>query len=302
LLSIVLFSCTAPRSVIHSGKVTPKGQFRVGTDFRGNISTSTASAMYDTINEGADTLQEIANGNQAKLTGEEGKQFLDKMVKALIIYSIDPISMGYDFRVRYGVAERMDIGYKYDSGVNVIDARFQFAGPTKKSAAPQFFSNLLGKKWDGSIGIQFSKQNFEIPVPGLDKIQDVLGYAFERYDILVPLALSYRLGKNESLGSIGMGLVTNLGKIRYGFDDERIAAIFENSLQDEGITVPVGDSVIHSLGGFVNAKLGYKWFYIIASLSVYYQNYGSYKLFGMSPYSFSGFTIVPTIGIVGQFM
>jgi hypothetical protein len=293
--------CTAPRSVIHSGKVTPKGQFRVGTDLRGNVPTATVGTLYDTLEDGVNRIDNIVNNGGEKLSGESDKAFLDKMVKTMLIYSLDPINMGYDFRVRYGVIDRVDIGYKYDSGVHVIDTRFQFGGATESGPGPKFFQDLFGPKWHGSIGIQFSKQSYEMPISYLEDLRELLGYEFKRYDFLIPLAVSYSFrGDKESVGSIGFGLVYNYGKLSYGFDNEQIEALFANTLESEGVTVPSGKPTVHAFGGFANLKVGYKYLYAIASLSIYYQDYGSYSLFGSTPASFSGFTIVPTIGLVGQ--
>jgi len=296
---LALVACTSPRSITHSGKVTPKGQVRVGANFRGNIPTATSAALYDTIKDGVNEIEDVATGQQSKFTRDEGVQKLDKLLKAMIIYSVDPIGMGFDFNVRYGLIDRLDIGYKFDSGVHVFDTRFQFAGPTRHSR--NVLGINLGPHWFASIGLQYSQQDFEIPLPGLDKLQELVGYTFEKKDVLIPLVFSYSLwGDDEKLGSISFGAAYNYSKLHWGLDDGLIAQLFEDTLENLGIQVPSGDQSVHSFGGFINIKLGYKWVYVIASLSIYYQNYGKFRLFDYSA-TYSGVTFVPTIGVVGQF-
>ncbi|MDA3863714.1 MAG: hypothetical protein PF689_07560 [Deltaproteobacteria bacterium] len=293
------FSCTSPRSITHTGKVTPKGQIRLGANVRGNIPTETSSAIYDTIKDGVNELEEVANGDQGKYTEEEGKAKLDKLMRALLIYSIDPLGMGFDFNVRYGLLDRWDAGYKFDSGVHVLDTRFQFAGPTRNSN--NFMSINLGPKWFGSIGLQFSMQDYNISLPGLDKLQELLGYEFKKYDLMIPLAFSYSFAsKDEKYGSMSFGAVYNYSRLNWGMDEGVIQDFFVESMENMDINVPQGERNIHSYGVFFNLKVGYKYIYLVASLSIYYQDYGKYELFGSSS-SFSGFTFIPTIGLLGQF-
>ena len=51
-----------------------------------------------------------------------------------------------------------------------------------------------------------------------------------------------------------------------------------------------------SFGGFVNLKLGYRYFYVIPAVSLFYQNYGDYALLNGQSTSLSGFTVVPSLG------
>ncbi|MBU1535931.1 hypothetical protein KKF84_11470, partial [Myxococcota bacterium] len=258
-------------------------------------------AQVARIDERTESLRALFTTMHAENTRrlDSQDQKLDKLIRAMIIYSVDPIGMGFDFNVRYGVWDRFDIGYKMDSGVHVFDTRFQFAGPTKQS--PNFLGINLGPHWFGSIGVQYSQQDFEIPLPGLDKLQKLIGYKFEKQDILIPIAFSYSLwGNEEKFGSVSFGAAYNYSRLKWGLDEGLIQDLFVDTLASMGITVPGGDQAVHSFGGFVNIKLGYKYVYVIASLSVYYQNYGKFRLFDYSA-SYSGVTFVPTIGVVGQF-
>ncbi|MBN2723113.1 MAG: hypothetical protein JXR95_03470 [Deltaproteobacteria bacterium] len=298
ILFVVLAGCTAPRANLETGRVTPRGKFVVGADMRGNIPTKTVSTLYDSLSEGVDEATAAATGNAPKWTGDEGKEKLAKLVDTLVMFSLDPVGWGFDIRARYGVYDGFDIGLRYDSGVIVGDARFQFMGPLGGGK-----SALLnrGNRWFGSVGVQYSSQDYKVPLPVLEKLQDLLGYEFVRKDIVVPLAFSYSFGPNEKYGALGFGLVYNLGMIKYGFKEELVSQLFENTLEEEGITVPQDEKNIHAYGTFINLKVGFKWVYAVASLSIYYQDYGKYDIFGIKTTSLAGLTIIPTFGVMGTF-
>lgn len=301
LLTLLFFaSCNAPRANLETGRVTPKGKFTVGADMRGNIPTETVSALYDGLKSAVDDAYDVATGNGTKWTGETGRQNLAKLVDALVIFSMDPLAWGFDFRARYGFYDNFDLGIKYDSGAWAGDIRFQFMGPTNTKNGRGSLIDY-GPRWYGSIGVQYSSIDYKMPISYLEKLQDLLGYEFTRKDILIPVAFSYSLGPNETFGAISFGMVYNLGMIKYGFKEDMIADLFERSLEEEGITVPSEDRSIHAFGGFLNIKLGYRWVYAIASLSVYYQNYGKYNIFGIHTKQFSGLTFIPTLGLMGTF-
>ena len=48
-LTFVLQSCVAPRSVLNSGKVTPKDNFAAGWQYAGNISTAPLSKATELV-------------------------------------------------------------------------------------------------------------------------------------------------------------------------------------------------------------------------------------------------------------
>ena len=140
-----------------------------------------------------------------------------------------------------------------------------------------------------------------MPLPILEDLQDLLGYEFTRKDVLVPLAFSYSLGPDELFGAITFGVAYNLGLVKYGFKEEKVAQLFQESLEEEGIMVPHDEKSVHAFGPFLNVKVGYRWIYAIASLSIYYQDYGSYDIFGVKTSRFSGLTFIPSFGLMGTF-
>ncbi|MBJ6120144.1 hypothetical protein JAO76_18205 [Pontibacter sp. BT310] len=286
LMAASVVSCTAPRSVIHSGKVTPKGQFKAGFNMGGNIA-SEPLAQLDDITEAA--VDAIANKEEVEYSEQ-----IDVLSKGLVAYALDPVGTTFDFYLRYGVAERVDVGYKYATGVHVFDAMYQFMGPTGTPENPG-----VGD-WYGSVGLQYSGQSSGIfDKLYLDKLIPVLEFSATRRDIVIPLVFSKSFGPEEEIGNISFGPVYNHTFIKYGFDPSRIVK------DAAGEKVPV-DGVFAkknfpSFGLFVNGKIGFKFLYVLPSLTMYYQDYGTYDFLEGKQFDFSGVTIIPSIGLQANF-
>lgn len=274
-------ACTAPRTIVSTGKVTPKGEFRVGGNLAFNVATETISKTGSALKTAAaeavrkDTLNYSAT--------------IDNLQIAALAYVLDPVRPSSDLYVRYGALDRLDVGYKYAFGSHVFDAAYQFLGPTGTVERP---GGAAGATY-GSIGLQFATQRASLPsLPFLDNISDVLGFRATRHDLIVPLVFSHSLGAEEEIGAISYGVVYTHTFMRYGFEPGRIF--------NGNVKVPVlleQKTNYPSFGAFVNAKIGYRYAYFIPSLGLYYQNYGNYQLLNNKTASFSGLTIVPSVGI-----
>ena len=283
LSAFIMASCTAPRAIYNSGKVTPHKQLKAGGDFSVNLPSLFARNLYDNIENIATPLL-----NRDTLSLDAQIIYLNKTAMA---YAIDPFGAGYGFFARYGVAPRLDVGYKYASGSHVFDGMYQFMGSTGTFDAPQedFFN--------GSIGLQYSSKNYDLPSwSGLDKVQSILDFKFKRKDILVPLIFSLSFGPEETVGSLAFGCVYTHTFISYGIDNNRIFDTL-NSMAPQLVDILNAKQDFSAFGTFVNVKLGYKFIYIIPAFALYYQNYGTYKLIDGSEASFKGFSFVPSVAL-----
>jgi hypothetical protein len=285
LLLMLAASCTAPRTIIASGKVTPKGAFKAGFNTGFNIATAPVAEIDDITKSAVDVIDQNSDSIFYNET-------VGTLTRGLLAYSLDPVNVTSDFYLRYGLAEKLDIGYKYASGAHVFDAMYQFMGSTGTPDDPSDYKGLYG-----SIGIQYSGQKSHLPSKvGLDKLSSIFNYKLNRKDILIPLVFSRSFGPEETYGNISFGLVYGHSFITYGFEPPKVLVrkvgdVFERipSLnQKENYS---------SFGAFINGKLGYKYAYFVPSLSIYYQNYGTYDLFGLQQESYKGFTIVPSLGL-----
>lgn len=282
--------CTAPRAVINSGKVTAPGKFKAGVNFGGNIATEPIGQLDDITKAAVDA---IAKKDSVYFDNE-----IETATRALLAYALDPVGPTFDFYLRYGVAPRVDVGYKFASGVHVFDAQYQFLGPTGTPDSPG--AGAVNGAWYGSVGLQYAGQSSDwADKLFLDKLQPILQFTAKRRDFTIPVIFSKSLGVEEENGSIAFGAVYNHTNIEYGFEPGKL---FERIGSDvEKIDALMEKNSFGSYGFFVNAKLGIKYVYILPALTVYYQNYGDYKLLNNTSYSYSGLTFIPSIGIQASF-
>ncbi len=286
LLVLLAAACTGPRSVTLSPEATPKGRFRAGGSMDANIPTQTSRSMFDNLENGIEYLADKISADTARvaITARE----LNDLTRALIAYSLDPLGANTSLYVRYGLWPRLDAGYRYAGGAHLLDARVQFLGPVDG-----------GPGWRGSLAVQYSGQEFELP-SYLGKLQGILQYRFARKDILVPLVLGKPFGADGRFGGFGLGAAWNLALIEY---DSEILRLLEKM---DGNTVRPfedlrGERTIHSFGGFANVRLGYRRVFLLAGMSAFWQDYGTFKLFGGEIASLSGWTYAPSFGLEAAF-
>jgi len=279
----IIASCTPPRAIYNSGKVTPHKQFKVGADFSANLTSHIARSLYDNVKSVATPLL-----TKDSLNLNDQITYLNKTALA---YAIDPFGVGYGFYARYGVASRFDLGYKFTSGTHVFDGMYQFMGSTGTFEAPR--KDVL----NGSAGVQYSFKSYDLPSwSGLDKAQSVLGFNFKRKDLMIPLIFSLSLGEEETYGSVAFGCVYSRTFINYGFGNNRIYDTLNHHAPQLVNFLDVKNN-FSAFGTFFNIKLGYKFIYVIPACALYYQNYGTYKLIDGSEAKFKGFSFVPSLGV-----
>ncbi|SHJ09838.1 hypothetical protein SAMN02745146_2277 [Hymenobacter daecheongensis DSM 21074] len=277
-------SCMAPRAITSSGKVTPRGEFRVGGNQAFNIPTETIGKTGAAVKEAASQLS-----SQDKVQYSE---LVDKLQVAALAYVIDPVQPAADLYVRYGALPRLDVGYKYAFGSHVFDAMYQFMGTTGTPESP---GGAAGSLY-GSIGLQFATQRAKLPsIPYLDDIDGLLRFRANRQDVLVPVVFSRSFGQEEEVGAISFGAVYTHTFLRYGFDPRNI---YKSGSNTELLpTLPEQKRDFSSYGAFANVKIGYRYAYVIPAFAMYYQNYGTYQLLNNQTAKLKGFTFIPSIGL-----
>ena len=282
LAGLLAASCSAPRAIVATGKVTPQGEFRVGYNQGFNIASAplskATSALKDAASQavGKDT---VGYGGSVK-----------NLQAAALAYILDPVQPTADLSVRYGIAPRLDAGYKYAFGSHVFDAQYQFLGPVGSVENPG--RGAASGTTYASIGLQFATQRAKLPsLPFLSDIGSVLNFRATRNDLLVPLIFSQSFGPEEEIGAISYGVVYAHSWVSYGFAPSKIYTSGNQLIS----ALPTTSRDFSSFGGFVNLKLGYRYFYVIPAVSVFYQNYGDYALLNGASTSLSGLTVVPSL-------
>lgn len=275
LAVLLTASCTAPRVINQSGRVTPKGNFTGGISYSANIPTATTGLLIDVAEQ---TIKDVAQKDSIVMDNT-----LQTINKAAVGYAVDPIGSSFDLYLRYGLFNRFEIGYKYAGSAHVFMGQYQLFGPDE--------SEEVADGLHASIGLQYCAQKFKLPNK-LDELQSRLGYSFKRKDIMVPFILSYPFGPGEKYGSIAFGMAYSYTHITYTTMPDRI--FDNNGMPVFGVQHKRGYS---SVGGFVNLKLGYEYVYVIPALSFFYQDYGNYHLLNGSTFHLQGLTFVPSISL-----
>jgi len=275
-------ACSAPRAIVATGKVTPQGEFRVGYNQGFNIATAPLSKA------GA-ALKDAASAAAGKDTVGYGGSVINLQAAALA-YILDPVQPTADLSIRYGIIPRLDAGFKYAFGSYVFDTQYQLLGPTGSPENPG--RGAVSGTTYASIGLQFATQRAKLPsLPFLSDINSVLNFRATRNDLLIPLIISQSFGPEEEIGAISYGLVYAHSWVNYGFAPNNV---YLNTQKIPAL--PTQSRDFSSFGGFLNLKLGYRYFYVIPAVSVFYQNYGDYALLNGASTSLSGVTFVPSLG------
>ena len=276
-------SCTAPRAIIATGKVTPQGEFRVGYNQGLNLASAPLDKASSAVKEAASQAV-----TQQKVDYTDATTQLQA---AALAYVLDPVQPTADLSIRYGIVPRLDAGYKYAFGSHVFDAQYQLLGPTGTPENPGPGA-ATGTTY-ASIGLQFATQRAKLPsIPFLSDINAVLNFRATRHDLLIPLTFSNSFGPEEEFGAISYGLVYAHSWVSYGFAPDKI---YNGSVKVPEL--PLQSRNFSSFGGFLNLKFGYRYFYVIPAVSVFYQNYGDFALLNNQSTSLSGVTFVPSIGL-----
>ena len=294
-LLISASSCVAPRAITNSGKVTPKGNWVVATNQTYNIAAAPAGKVASALDI---NLENLTNGSLDTVSLAQSNAVAtdwQKVGEALIANNFDPIGGGFEFAVRYGIAERFDVGFKRAGRAKAIDIQYQFLGSLGN--VDDLTESVTGK-WYGSIGIQYSSQDLSLPF-WAKPLTTKLEYDFSRKDILIPLIFSYGLGNEESIGAISFGLAYNFTRMNYSTTPFTYAYIQDvngaiTALNTRAITETKN---ISSFGAFANMKIGFRHFYFVPAVAVYYQNYGTLQNFIGESFQMKGVTVVPSLGL-----
>jgi hypothetical protein len=282
-------ACTAPRNITTSGKVTPQGEFRVAYNQSFNVATAPLAKAGSAVKSAASQLgTQAAEGQKVNYSDA-----VSSVQTAALAYLVDPVQPASDLSIRYGIVPRLDAGYKYAFGSHVFDAAYQLVGPTGSVENPE--RGATGGTTYASIGLQYAIQRSGLPkIAFLSDLNNLLGLSATRQDLIIPLTVSQSLGAEESIGAISYGVVYAHSWVSYGF---RPSNLYNRAGTAVLPALPSQSSNFSSYGLFFNAKLGYKYVYIVPALSFYYQNYGTYTLVDGSTTSFSGATFIPSLGV-----
>ena len=88
-----------------TGKVTPRGEFRVGGNLSFNVPTETIGKVGSTLKSAASDLARKAANDTVRYN-----QTVQNLQVAALAYALDPVRPSSDLYLRYGVIERLRFG------------------------------------------------------------------------------------------------------------------------------------------------------------------------------------------------
>jgi hypothetical protein len=183
ITSFLLLAFITPRAVKDSGKVTQKGDYNLGVQYSANISTNTLGQAY------ANLTDEIEDFHQPESEEKVYEEKYDGYTKTLVAYSLDPLSIGSEIYLRYGVLNDWEVGLTYGGG------------PGFQLGYQLFDESTI----DAALSLEYSSQDYSLSGKFGD-FQEFIGFDFNRKDILSHFRMSKSLGKNERFGYVGYGL------------------------------------------------------------------------------------------------
>jgi hypothetical protein len=271
----VFVGCAAPRAVLWDGRSVEAGHVEGHFGMVVNAPTATVSAAGTA---GLDAARGVANGNDSLTDSAMYRH----AVRALVAGGLDMPGASYVGSLHVGLGKGFELGYRREGAANAFALRWQFLSAERNG-------------WNAGTAVQYSSQSYDLP-SALGKLQDFLGYKFDRKDVSVPVVFSRPFGENGKFGSIAMGLVGGWTQVEYGFDPNGIYRRWGGKVEVLD-TLPEQSSSFFSYGTMFLVRGGYKYVWLKFGLTTLYQDYGSFRVPGTDPIALSGFSILPSIGV-----
>ena len=186
-MSVVLSGCAAPRAVLWDGSSVEAGHVEGHLGMVGVVPSATLGA----VGEGTlDAIEVLADGRDSL----SDSILLRRGAKALVAAGLDMPGANLAASVHVGIGGGAELGYRREGGANAFSLRWQFLSAEDGG-------------WNAGAAVQYSWQDWDIPLEALEDVQKILGYSFERKDVSVPVVFSKPFGADGKFGSAGFGLV-----------------------------------------------------------------------------------------------
>jgi hypothetical protein len=228
-----------------------------------NSATSVPTATLDPVLDGLDKI----------LDKNPSLPDLRLATRAGVAAAVDRPGALLDLNAHVGLGWDVDVGYHYIEGSHGVGLRWQF----------------LDDDWRGGIEALYVHGSWD-PV-GAER----LGFRFQREDFVVPASFSIPFGESAKYGSFAMGPAVAFTWLRYGFDPT--FEVEDGAASRLAHAVPTTRAFFWSQGGFVNLRLGYRKVFLLAGLSLWHTDYGSFDVPEQDPVHLEGVTAVPSLGL-----
>jgi hypothetical protein len=274
-------ACAAPGFVGHTGRVTPKGEFRVTLGSGYQVNTSAA----DVVKDGRDVARTLRSrattcpgGTGSCWTVEDVKPVVDAAFRFALVA---PFSTHTEISGRYGFAPGVDGGIHWGPDSRALDLGWQVFGPRDGSAG-----------WAGTALVSYGTRS-------LGTLGDVIEDVFRGEASLTDYQVTFVAGRQwRELAHAYVGaryLMTRWDieiapalPIDYGAGRVEAAVLG---------TDPAGE--VHQVGAVVGGALGWRRVFVGAELNLL-QTFGSARVL-FEERSLSGFGVMPAVYVYGQY-
>jgi len=281
-LTLAASGCAAPAFLGNTGRVTPKGDFRVGVGTAYQVNTQAA----DIVKDGRDAAETLRARTTA-CPGGTGDCWtvadVEPVVDAAFRFAlVAPLSTSTMISGRYGFAPGFDGGLRWGSGGYGADLAWQPFGP-RDASTPGLAGTLIvgyGKRSMGTLG---------------DVIKDV----FRGEAGLTDWSAAFVLGRQwkEFAHTYAAARYTLTSWTLTVIPD--LPIIYDAAEVQQRLLGTDGSGSIHTTGGALGGALGYKHVFVGAELNFLWTA-GNARLLGRDR-DLGSFGLMPALYLYGQF-
>jgi hypothetical protein len=280
-VALAASGCAAPAFLGHTGRATPKGDFRVGLGTSYQVNTQAA----DIVKDGRDAAETLRQRTTA-CPGGAGDCWtladVEPVVDAAFRFAlVAPLSTSTSISGRYGVGRGFDVGARWGTGGYGIDAGWQAFGPA--DASPGLAGTFVagyGKRSMGTLG---------------DAIESV----FKGEASLSDYGASFVLGRQW--GDWGH----TFAAARYTLTSWKLTVIpdlpiiYDAAEVQQRLLGTDGEGTVHTTGATFGGALGYRRVFVGLELNALFTS-GTARVLGEDR-DLGSFGLMPALYMYGQF-
>lgn len=275
-LALLAAGCATSLSATHTASTVPKGDFEFAAH---SGLMAPVGVLARAFEDGRDAARQIAT--QAEQGGQvqvpEGTARLAMVAAAALIAG--PPSLVQELTVRYGATDWLDVGFRYSGPAFRLESHAQV---------------LKTSTWKVAAGLGVARHAFG---GGLLDLLETLDLAsFKRTDVDVV----FIAGVDSDVGAFYFGPKFVWSKFSSDgilVKGDELAITDANGDPLAQVQFDLGSSFLY--GGVVGGRIGWKYVWLSAELSVYGSRYRP-NILGVEV-DLGGLIIYPTVGIAGRF-
>lgn len=273
--------CASTLSTMQTARPLSQGQVQVSLGMGVFLPLGQLATVADIgIDKGGDIKDAVDRGEPVELSEEDQR----RMLTAGVALAVAPPGVVNELMIRAGVVENLDVGLRY-SGISLrLDGKYRFLHRGSPDSVPENQRTSV----DMALGLAVARHSFKSPALDLLKIVQIDD--FSRYDLEVPLYISWDVGDIFKLYAAP----------KYVFGrtslDEKLINYAEQGKPVSGFDASLPARVNSHFGGSTfGVSLGYKYVHLYAELTGGY-TYCKPTVFGERR-NLGGATFYPAVGI-----